>query len=58
MVESPDRLPMPLGQLDPLADDPWLGPCASCGAEGCDYSRWFEAFVCEECFQAGGDAEE
>jgi hypothetical protein len=45
---------MPPGQLDPLADDPWLGPCASCGEEGCDYHSPYKAFLCEPCFQAMG----
>ena len=57
MVESPDRLPMPPGQLDPLSGNPHRGPCAVCGREA-DYSMLFLAFVCEECFQASGDAEE
>ena len=53
MVESPDRLPMPPGQLDR-----WLMiPIAGCGREA-DYSMLFVAFVCEECFRASGDAEE
>ena len=52
-VEYRVVLPMPPGQLDR-----WLMiPIGGCGREA-DYSMLFVAFVCEECFQASGDAEE
>jgi len=45
---------MPPGQLDPLADDPWQGPCFACGEEA-DYHVAFKVFACDECLEARGE---
>jgi hypothetical protein len=44
-----ERLPMPHG-FDPLADDPYRGPCVSCGADA-DFDVLQRQFICEECFR-------